>query len=148
MEYWFYHIEQGSIKRALPILLEKTLARNWRAYVKIEVDQMQEFDTLLWCYRDDSFLPHGRSDEPMAEQQPVCLGSEETLPVANIDVVFIVDGTPMDIYPDVKRYVFFIDGKIPDKVKIARQYWQSLKAQDIDVSYWQQDSQGRWAKKS
>ena len=33
-EVWFYHLERTSLDQALPELLEKTLARGWRALVR------------------------------------------------------------------------------------------------------------------
>ena len=33
-EVWFYHLERTSLDQALPELLEKTLARGWKALVR------------------------------------------------------------------------------------------------------------------
>ncbi len=33
-EVWFYHLERASLDQVLPELLEKTLARDWRALVR------------------------------------------------------------------------------------------------------------------
>ena len=35
--------------------------------------RIEHLDGWLWTYRDDSFLPHGADDEPMAERQPILL---------------------------------------------------------------------------
>jgi len=34
-EYWFYHLEASTLEGVLPGLLEKTLAKGWRALVKL-----------------------------------------------------------------------------------------------------------------
>ena len=33
-EVWFYHLERTGLEQALPELLNKTLARGWRALVR------------------------------------------------------------------------------------------------------------------
>ena len=58
----------------LPELLEKTLARGWKALVRSrERARVEHLDGWLWSYRDESFLPHGTDDEPMAERQPILI---------------------------------------------------------------------------
>jgi len=56
----FYHLENQPLERVLPILLEKTLERGWRAVIEVGSSQRAEaLDTALWTFRDDSFLAHG-----------------------------------------------------------------------------------------
>ena len=58
-EIWFYHLEQSALEAALPPLLEKCLARGWRALVRGgQPERLEALDDLLWTWRDDSFLPH------------------------------------------------------------------------------------------
>ena len=80
-EVWFYHLERTSLDQALPELLEKTLARDWRALVRTpSPERIEHLDGWLWSYRDDAFLPHGTEHEPMAERQPVLITSGLTNP--------------------------------------------------------------------
>ena len=66
-EVWFYHLERTGLDQALPELLEKTLARGWRALVRTpEPERVEHLDGWLWSYRDESFLPHAPSSEPNA----------------------------------------------------------------------------------
>jgi DNA polymerase-3 subunit chi len=63
-EIWFYHLETQPLERALPVLLEKTLERGWRAVVETSSrERATALDTMLWTYRDDAFLPHGIAGE-------------------------------------------------------------------------------------
>ncbi len=56
-EVLFYHLEQQTLDRVLPGLLEKTLQRGWRAVVQTgSKERLEALDTMLWTYRDDSFL--------------------------------------------------------------------------------------------
>ena len=72
-ELWFYHLEQSELEAALAPLLEKCLARGWRALVRgAEPERLEALDDLLWTSRDDGFLPHGREDANAA-RHPVLL---------------------------------------------------------------------------
>ena len=45
----FYHLENQPLERVLPILLEKTLERRWRAVIEVGSSQWAEAsDTALW----------------------------------------------------------------------------------------------------
>ena len=55
-EVYFYHLERQPLETVLPQLLEKTLARGWRAVVQIGLaERVEAISTLLWSYRDDFF---------------------------------------------------------------------------------------------
>ena len=80
-EVWFYHLERSTLDAVVPELLERTLAKGWRALVRASSQEMLEhLDRWLWAYRDDSFLAHGLEGEPAAARQPVLLtlGAENT----------------------------------------------------------------------
>jgi len=74
-DYWFYHLEASTLEGVLPGLLEKTLAKGWRALVKLPEAKLEQLDNFLWTFREDAFLPHGREDEPQAELQPILLSA-------------------------------------------------------------------------
>lgn len=135
------------LEGVLPELLDKTLSRGWRALVKLTPDRLSHMDTFLWTYKDDSFLPHGRDDEPMAQQQPIVLSSEASSSKGH-DCVFLVDGTQMEIDSQTSRCIVMIDGRNEASVQASRSYWKSLKDGGANLSYWQQNDQGRWEKKA
>ena len=59
-EVYFYHLERRSLDDVLPTLLELSLKRGWRAAVQAASEERVEaINTLLWTYRDETFLPHG-----------------------------------------------------------------------------------------
>jgi hypothetical protein len=60
-EWWFYHIERGSLDAAIAPLIEKCLERKWRVVVAGHEDTVERLDRALWTFRDDSFVPHGRA---------------------------------------------------------------------------------------
>ncbi len=146
-EYWFYHLETSMLEGVLPELLDKTLSRGWRALVKMPADRLSHMDKFLWTYKDDSFLPHGRDDEPMADQQPIVLSSDIEISQGH-DCVFLVDGADVKIDEDTSRCIVMIDGRNEAMVQLARKKWKTLKDTDANLSYWQQNDQGRWEKKA
>ena len=73
-ELLFYHLERSTLDAVLPQLLEKTLARGWKAVVRAGSDErVQALDAHLWTYRDDAFLPHGIEGGQHDCDQPVVL---------------------------------------------------------------------------
>src|SRR5438270_2594676 len=91
-EVHFYHLERQSLDQVLPILLEKSLQRGWRAVVQsASEERMQAIDSLLWTYTQESFLAHGTARDGDAELQPVYLttGMENPNGAA---VRFLVEG--------------------------------------------------------
>lgn len=145
-EVWFYHLERSSLDTALPELLEKTLARGWRALVRVrEPERLAALDERLWTWRAESFLPHGRADRPDAERQPVLLTTEQANP-NTAQVLFIVDGAELGPLDGFERCVVLFDGRDDEAVAEARRRWSQVKASGAACSYWKQDEDGRWSK--
>jgi DNA polymerase-3 subunit chi len=147
-EVWFYHLERTSLDQALPELLEKTLARGWKAVVRSTArERLDHLDGWLWSYRDDSFLPHGRDDEPLADRQPVLV----TLSMENpngADALFLIDGAEAGDVAGYARCVLLFDGRDEAAVAAARGKWSTFKAAGAAVSYWRQGEAGGWRKEA
>lgn len=147
MEYWFYHLEASTVEGVLPGLLEKTLQKGWRALVKLPEAQLSEMDDYLWAYKDDSFLPHGRDDEPMADQQPVTL-SAAVKTVEGHQAVFLLGGAEIENMSGVERCMVMINGRSESDVTRERKRWKDLKETGASLSYYQQNDRGGWEKKA
>ncbi len=152
-EVWFYHLERQSLDAVLPVLLERSLQRGWRAVVQAGgPDRVAALDQSLWTYSDESFLPHGTAGDGEPETQPVFLtdGAENPNGAA---VRFCLDNVPVApllagggvVY---ERIVLLFDGHDEAAVAGARRQWSALKATDAILSYWQQSDEGRWEKKA
>ena len=146
-EVWFYHLERTGLDQALPELLEKTLARGWKAIVRATGPQrVEHLDGWLWAYRDESFLPHAPADEPGAARQPILLTtSDENLNGA--DALFLVDGAEPGELGDYTRCVVLFDGGDEEALATARRQWKSVKAKGLPASYWKQQARG-WEKQA
>jgi DNA polymerase-3 subunit chi len=147
-EVYFYHLERGTLEEVLPTLLERSLERGWRAAVQATSEERVEaLDTLLWTYREDSFLAHGTARDGPATAHPIYLTADHANP-NEAQVRFLVDGAELEDAASYARVVFVFDGRDADAVTRARAQWQEAKARGLSVSYWQQDAEGRWQQKA
>ena len=144
-EVWFYHLEQTPLERALPELLEKTLARGWRALVRTgDLARLEPLDETLWTYRDESFLPHGRADGPEPERQPVLLTTELENP-NGAHALFLIDDAEPGELESFARCVLMFDGRSEAELASARARWAAFRRAGLTLSYWKQEP-GGWKK--
>jgi DNA polymerase-3 subunit chi len=147
-EVLFYHLEHQPLERVLPSLVERTVARGWRAVVQAGSDERVEaLDTLLWTYREETFLPHGTRRDGNQAMQPVYLTTEEDNP-NGATVRFLVDGAEAHDLTAYARVVYLFEGRDTAAVARAREQWQTAKTAGCEVTYWQQSPEGRWEKKA
>jgi DNA polymerase III subunit chi len=148
VEIWFYHLTGQTLERALPTLLERTLARGWRAIVEAaDEERLRALDDLLWTWSDESFLPHGLMSDGDPKLQPILLtcGSENSNAA---DIRFFVAGADLRIDADqsYSRLVLMFDGGDEERLAAAREQWKQLKEGGEALSYWRQGDDGRWEK--
>ncbi len=149
-DVFFYHLERQSLEQALPLLLEATLKRDWRAVVQAgSQERVEALDALLWNWRDDSFLPHARAGDARfadaAVDQPVWLTLEEESP-NGAHVLFLVDGAMRTKLDGFERCVIIFDGRDETALAEARAHWKGLKEAGHALTYWQQSPDGKWQK--
>jgi DNA polymerase III subunit chi len=148
-ELWFYHLEKSDLERALPPLLEKCLARGWRAIVRGTLEErLEALDATLWTFRDDSFLPH-RRDEPAAAaaRQPVLLTAKPGNPNA-AKALFLIDGAEPADAAAFERACLMFDGRDAGALEKARSHWKDAKAAGLAASYWRENAAGKWEKQA
>jgi DNA polymerase-3 subunit chi len=147
-EVLFYHLEQQPLERVLPALVERTLARGWRAVVQAgSEERVEALDTLLWTYSDESFLPHGTKRDGSPAAQPVYLTADDINP-NEATVRFLVDGAGLGEVAGYERIVYLFDGHDAAAVARAREQWKTVKDAGCDATYWQQSPEGRWEKRA
>jgi DNA polymerase III subunit chi len=146
-EVGFYHLQTTPLERALPKLVERSLAGGFRVLVVAgSAERVAHLDAVLWTYDDASFLPHGSSRDGQAERQPVLLSeSEENANAA--DMLVLTDGAASSRLADYRRCLDLFDGNDEAAVAAARERWQAAKAAGHTLTYWQQTATG-WAKKA
>lgn len=147
-ELWFYHLERTDIERALPPLLEKCLQRGWRALVRGGAEErLDALDTILWTFRDESFVPHGKADAPKPERQPVLLTSSAGNP-NQAQALFLIDGAEPGDISGFERACLMFDGRDEAALQSARSRWKEAKAAGVNASYWRESASGKWEKQA
>lgn len=147
-EILFYHLEFQPLERVIPVLLERSLERGWRVVVETGSRERAEvLDAVLWTYRDESFLPHGMaSGDQFDAHHPVVIVADATNP-NGANVRFFVDRAVPQSAAGYERIVYMFSGHDPDAVTEARAAWRALR-EGNEVTYWQQEQNGRWVKKA
>lgn len=143
----FYHLTRTTLEAALPQMLEKTLERGQRAVVIAGSDErVESLNAQLWTYNDRRFLPHGSAKDGFAEDQPVWLTARDENP-NGAQVLFLTDGADSQSIAGYDICAMLFDGGNEMAVETVRDHWRSLKESGHEVTYWQQDDNGRWAQK-
>lgn len=146
-EVWFYRLERSSVDQVLPELLERTLARGWRALVRTpDLQRIAQLDAALWAWREESFTPHGRADEPFAERQPVLL-TDDFENLNGAQALFLIDDAEPGSLDGLERAILLFDGSDEHALAASRQRWKAVKAAGCPVSYWRQTDRG-WEKQA
>ncbi|BCH33798.1 DNA polymerase III subunit chi [Mesorhizobium sp. L-8-10] len=146
-EVLFYHLTESRLEEALPGLLKRSVQRGWKVVVQTGTEERRDaLDTLLWTYRDESFLAHATDREPHQADQPILL----TTGMANgnnAEIRFLVDGASPPDLTSYARAVFMFDGHDAMQLEGAREQWKAMKAAGHAVTYWQQTPDRRWERK-
>lgn len=147
-EVLFYHLTQSSLEKALPGLLERCLERDWKVAVQAQNEaQRDHLDAHLWTYRDDSFLPHGSEGGQDVDpaHHPVWLTCSADNP-GEAAVRFVIGASVPVGTETYQRVIYLFDGNDEEAVSAARERWKIEKNAGHELTYWQQDEQGRWRK--
>lgn len=151
-EILFYHLEKRSLDEALPGLVERTLARGWRALIRPDsAERAQAIDNLLWTGNAEAFLPHAQAGDGDAELQPVLI-TVETGNANHADVLFVVGGImPAAGFEEAAgfaRIVVLFDGRDGSALSAAREAWVCARKAGHDATYWKQSADGKWEKQA
>ena len=124
MEIWFYHLTRQPLERALPLLLERSLARGWKAVVQAQTqERIQTLDEFLWTYSEESFLGHGTAADGDGELQHVYLTTGSENPNGS-QVRFFIEGAQiapvLDQGGKYDRVILMFDGNNEQELVAAR----------------------------
>jgi DNA polymerase-3 subunit chi len=144
----FYHLQRWPLEKALPRLLEMALDRDMRAVVIAgSEERVEALNTVLWTYRDDSFLPHGSARDGNSEAQPIWLTVEDENP-NDATYLVLTDGADSRQLDRYDRCAFLFDGTDEEALAAARRRWQAYKSAGHKLTYNQQTESGGWEKKA
>ncbi len=138
----FYHLTRSSLEQALPEVLEKVLARGWRAVVVAgSAERVESLTQHLWTYRPDSFLPHGDARDGLPEHQPIWITPDDVRS-NNAEVLILTDGAASTHLDDYARVCEMFAGANDEALAEARRRWRTYKEQDHGLTYWRQEPKG------
>lgn len=143
----FYHMTRKTLERALPELLAKALERYPRIVVKAaDGEQAAALDALLWTYDPGSFMPHSAAVDEFSAEQPVFITAEDMNP-NGANMIVLTGGAAAEDVAAFELCCELFDGNDEEAVKSARGHWAAYKEAGHELTYFQQDEDGRWVKK-
>lgn len=147
-EISFYHLQRLPLDRALPKLLEKVLESGARAVVMAgSPERVEALNAALWTYEQGAFLPHGCAGDGHPEAQPIWLTAVDENP-NGARVLILTDGARSARIGEFERCLDMFDGNDADAVAAARERWRRHKEAGYPLTYWQQNGEGRWERKT
>lgn len=148
-EVRFYHLTERPLEAVLPVMLERSLARGWRAVVRgTDPARIEALSEALWNWGDESFLAHGTPADGMASLQPVWLCCEPGNP-NRANALFLIDGAEaaMDELAAMQLSAVLFDGLDEVAVARARAQWRKVGDAGLKAVYWAQDQGGAWVRR-
>lgn len=147
-EIRFYHLQKQNLDQALPLILSKAYEKNEPIVVRFGSNQeVERFNTHLWTFKPESFLPHGSPKEGNPENQPIWLTDKKNNP-NNAKILILTQGVNDENIADYDLCCEMLDGRSDDQVSAARERWKQYKEDGHDITYWMQSETGAWEKKS
>jgi DNA polymerase-3 subunit chi len=146
-EVLFYQLQRSPLAKVLPKLLEKTLSEGERAVVIAgSEERVEAIVGELWTYHPDSWLPHGSAQDGNADLQPIWVTARDENP-NGARYLFLVDGADVRDLDRFSRCIDLFDGKDEAAVEAARARWRARRTAGHEVTFWQQDEEGRWQRR-
>jgi len=132
----FYVLNDTSSQRSLYFaceLLEKAYLENQRAYVHTPSNpEAERLDTLLWTYRDDSFLPH-QIWSPQNLDCPILIGANRDYAADTRDLLINLDMAVPAFYKQFKRVIeiIFNDASVQ---QLGRERFKQYRADQCEIN--------------
>ena len=146
-EIGFYHLLTTPLERALPRLLERARAQDYRIVVRAaSAERIDHLNAILWTYDEASFLAHGSARDGNPASQPIWLSDREDNP-NDATMLVLLDGVEAADLASFARCADFFDGNDDAAVAAARERWRRAAASGHTLIYWQQTAAG-WEKKA
>ncbi len=145
----FYHLTETSLDEALPVLVERSVARQWRVTIQAGDENARDrLDTRLWDYAADSFLPHGKDGDSPEAQHPIFVTTSDQNQNASHTRFVVENATLPQSLEGYERVAIMFDGNDAETVGQARENWKALKSDGHALTYWRQSPEGKWERQN
>lgn len=143
----FFQLGRRRLEEVLAVMLGRVRERGQKAVVLCGGPERAEaLADFLWTYDDRSFLPHGTVKDGFAAQQPIWLTDSDERP-NEADQLFLLDGITSEKLKDYAGVTVIFDGADEARLDWARDYWKKLKSEEFELTYWEEDAEGKWVKR-
>ncbi|MEG3640311.1 DNA polymerase III subunit chi [Magnetococcus sp. PR-3] len=141
----FYQLASDSRERALLKILNKVHGMGLKICVVVEdQNQAKWLDDHLWRHPPDSFLPHGTTEDPHPEAQPILIANQPVDP-NGATVVVMLSQQPLDKLDQFDTLVDFVPDDTESKRGSRLRYKHYMDAA-CEMEYWIQTPKGQWEK--
>jgi len=132
----FYAVRTGDRTALACRLAARAYAAKCRVLVHcVDAARARAFDRLLWCFREDSFVPHGLLGETDASCTPVLIGSLDQAPDEHGVLINLELAVP-EGFARFARLCEPLD-QDPAVLGAGRQRWTFYRAQGHPLQYHQ-----------
>ena len=143
----FYHMEQSTLDQALPSIALKAWQSGKNVMIRVpDKKEATRLNDVLWTFHPNVFLPHGSDGDKNADRQPVFLTANDDN-VNEAQILILTHGCVVNDVNDFEMICEMLDGRVDSQIKEARGRWKGYKESGHDLTYWQQDENGKWNKK-
>jgi len=143
----FYHMEQATLDQVLPTIAMKAWQSGSHVMIRVpDKGEASRLNDLLWTFQPNAFLPHGADGDKHTEVQPIFITAENDN-VNNAKILILTHGCVVDQVAEFDMVCELLDGRVEVQITDARTRWKSYKADNHDLTYWQQNDNGKWGKR-
>jgi DNA polymerase-3 subunit chi len=144
----FYHMEHSTLDQTLPAIAMKAWQSGARVMVRTpDKQENSRLNDLLWTFHPNAFLPHGADGDKNPDQNPIWVTSIDNN-MNDATILILTHVCVMDNVADFAMVCEMLDGRVDTQIADARTRWKAYKSANHDLTYWQQDENGRWGKKA
>lgn len=134
----FYILEEASGLKSLHYacqLIEKAHQRDQRVYIHTNSSEDAErIDTLLWTYRDDSFLPHSIYDAADEHPPSIRIGYDKAYAAPESDHVLVNLDREIPPFSQKFNHIIEIVFSDPTVQQLARERFKKYRDQGYEMN--------------
>ena len=146
-EIRFYHLQTQSLENALPEILEKALEREFKIIIKASTkEEVKLIDKFLWTSKSNDFIPHGYKKNRHETDQPIWITTKDEN-LNNANMLVLINEASSDNIDDMDLCCKIFDSNNTTALEQSRSSWKEFKDKDYELTYWQQDKNGKWSKR-
>ncbi len=131
----FYGVQDQSREGTLRVacrVVEKAWQMGHRVFVATaSAEATRQIDELLWTFRPDSFVPHGRYPEEQDPDLPILIGDSGE-PEGRAEVLVNLTGSVPEFHAAFERIAEFVSGDAESR-QLGRERYRYYRERDYEV---------------